>query len=78
MQQRIKQVAGFLILISDSLIISSIKTTMSFRLFFHVLFLFGTEKLQTSLSAPSVTSFIFSFIKPRDPLENTSVVLKNF
>lgn len=51
---------------------------MSFRLLFHVLFWLGTEKSQTSVSAPWVTSFIFSFIKPRDPLENTSMVLKDF
>ena len=30
------------------------------------------------VSVPWVTSFIFSFIKARDPLENTSVVLKDF
>lgn len=78
MQQRIKQVAGFLVLISDSLIISSIKAIVSFRLLFHVSFLFGTEKLQRSLSVPWVTLFIFSFTKPRGPLENTSGALMNF
>lgn len=78
MQQRIKQVAGFLVLISDSLIISSIKAIVSFRLLFHVSFLFGTEKLQRSPSVPWVTLFIFSFTKPRGPPENTSGVLKNF
>lgn len=51
---------------------------MPFRLFFHILFWFGTEKSQTSISAPWVTSFIFSFIKSREPLENTSMVLKDF
>lgn len=73
-----KDKAGFLILTSDSVIISSIKTIMSFRLFSHFLFWFGTEKAQMSISMPWVTLFIFSFIKLGDPLENTSVVLKDF
>lgn len=73
-----KDKAGFLILISDSLIISSIKTVTSFRLFFHVLFWFGTETEQMSISAPWVTWFISSFIKPGDLLESTPVVLKDF
>lgn len=73
-----KDKAGFLILISDSVIIPSIKNIMSLRLFFHVLFWFGTEKAQTSVSKPWITSFIFSLTKPGDRLENTSVALKDF
>jgi len=55
-----KDKAGSLILISDSVIISSIKTIMSFRLFFHVLFCFGTEKAQMSLCA--LSHFVYFFI----------------
>lgn len=73
-----KDKAGFLILISDSLIISSIKTVMSFRFFFHVLFWFGTETAQRSISAPWVTWFISSFIDPSYLLESTLVLLKDF